>query len=95
MSFIKFIFVFMVSLSLLAGCSKGGGEMKIEDYAKIESEIGIPDPDLDPEKVKKVTGKYGFTFDQYKSFYLKVQKDPKLQEKLGELTLEKQKPGNK
>jgi len=95
MSFFKYLFMIMLVVSLFTGCGKGGGEMKIEDYAKIEAELQLPDPDLDPEKVGKVAGQYGFTFKQYKDFYLKVQKDPKLQEKLGELTLKKQKPGNK
>jgi len=38
-----------------------------------------------------VASKYGYTYEQYKEFYDKVQKDPELQEKLGELTLKKQK----
>ncbi len=99
MSLLKYLLLFIVTVSvtvsLLTGCGKTKGEMKIEDYAKIESELEIPDPDLDPKKVGEVAGKYGFTFEQYKNFYVKVQKDPKLQEKLGELTLNKQKPKNK
>ncbi len=92
MSLLKYILMAMLSISLLlSGCSKGKTEMKIEDYVKIENEIGIPDPELDPAKVKTVAEKYGFTLEQYKQFHQKVQTDPALKEKLGELTLKKQK----
>ena len=51
----------------------------------------LPDPEIDPARVGAVAAKYGYTYEQYKDFYERVQKDPELQEKLGELTLKKQK----
>jgi len=91
MRFWNFLMVLAIALSLAAGCGSKNKSMTIEDYAKIESEIDIPDPELDPARVETITTKYGYTYIQYKEFYDKVQKDPELQEKLGEATLKKQK----
>ena len=95
MRYLNYLLILVISLSLLTACGTKKKEMTIQDFAKIESEVAIPEPDLDPEKVGKVAKKYGFTFDQYKEFFEKVQNDPELQEKLGELTLENQKPAEK
>ncbi len=95
MRLIKYFLILLLGVSLFQGCTQKQKEMKIADYAKIESEIALPDPELDKAKVENVTAKYGFTYKQYKEFYDNVQKDPALQEKLGEITLEKQKPGEK
>lgn len=91
MRFWNLLLVLMIALSLSSGCGSKNKTMTIEDYAKIEAEIEIPDPELDPSRVESVTAKYGYTYAQYKEFYDKVQKDPELQEKLGEVTLKKQK----
>lgn len=95
MRFLKYLIILIIGLSLFAACGTKKKEMTIQDYAKIEAEVAIPDPDLDPAKVEQIAKKYGFTFDQYKEFFEKVQNDPELQEKLGELTLEDQKPAEK
>ena len=95
MRFWNYLMVLVIALSLATGCGSKNKVMTIEDYAKIESEIEIPDPELDPARVESVTTKYGFTYIQYKEFYDKVQKDPELREKLGEVTLKKQKSAEK
>lgn len=95
MRFWNYLMVLVIALSLAAGCGSKNRAMTIEDYAKIESEIEIPDPELDPARVEAVTSKYGYTYLQYKEFYDKVQKDPELKEKLGEATLKKQKSSDK
>ncbi len=95
MRFWNLLLVLAITLSLAAGCGSKNKAMSVEDYVKIESEIEIPDPELDPARVETITSKYGFTYNQYKEFYDKVRKDPELQEKLGEVTLKKQKSGGK
>ena len=72
-------------------CKPKKAEMAIKDYAKMEIEINLPNPELDKAKVGKVAQKYGYTYKQYKAMYDKVLKDPKLQEQLGEIRLQKQK----
>jgi len=91
MRFWNFLIMAALVISLSAGCGSKNKIMTIEDYAKIESEMELPDPEIDPARVSAVASKYGYTYEQYKEFYDKVQKDPELQEKLGELTLKKQK----
>jgi hypothetical protein len=95
MRYLNYLLILVVALSLLTACGTKKKEMTIQDFAKIEAEVAIPEPDLDPAKVEQVAKKYGFTFDQYKEFFEKIQNDPELQEKLGELTLENQKPAEK
>lgn len=68
-------------------CKSEPREMNLEDYAKIQAEINIPDPALDPQLVEKVASKYGYSFEDFKLFNEKVEKDPKLREKLGEIRL--------
>lgn len=81
--------------SVLAVSCKMKKEITLEDYAKIEVEINLPSPDLDKARVEEVVKKYGYTFQQYRDMFDKVQKDPKLKEQLGELRLQDQKSGNK
>lgn len=84
----------ILAVALVAACAvscKMKKEMTLEDYAKIETEINLPNPDLDKAKVDEVTKKYGYTFDQYKEMFEKVEKDASLKEKLGELRLQDQK----
>jgi len=94
MRFWNFLMILTIMFFVAAGCSKNK-VMTLEDYAKIESEMDYVDPDIDTDRTKAVTAKYGYTFDQYKEFYDKVQKDPELREKLGEGTLKKQKASDK
>ncbi len=81
-----------VLVSVIAvSCKPPKKDMSLEDFAKIEMEINLPDPELDPERVEDVVDKYGYTYQQFKDFFDKVEKDPKLREKLGEIRLEDRK----
>lgn len=73
--------------SVLAVSCKVKKEIALEDYAKMEIEINIPDPELDKARVEEVAKKYGYTYDQYKEFFDRVQKDSALREKLGEMRM--------
>lgn len=90
MRFFKILFIIML-VSVLAVSCKMKKEMTLEDYAKIELEINLPNPELDKIKVEEVAKKYGYTFQQYKDMFDKVEKDSKLKEKLGEMRLQDQK----
>jgi hypothetical protein len=88
----------MLAVILVAACAvscKMKKEITLEDYAKIEMEINLPNPELDKAKVEEVAKKYGYTFDQYKDMFDKVEKDPSLKVKLGELRLQDQKKDSK
>lgn len=78
-------------MSLILSCSLKPKEITAEDFVKIENEINLPDPDLNPEKVKEIVSKYGYTVAQYKAFSAKKEKDPKIKEQLGEILM-KQNP---
>lgn len=73
--------------SVLAVSCKVKKEIALEDYAKMEIEINLPDPELDRARVEEVAKKYGYTYDQYKEYFERVQKDSSLREKLGEIRL--------
>jgi hypothetical protein len=78
----------LISLFLLSSCKPEKKVMTLRDYAKIEEEVNLPDPELNPALVKKITKKYGFTFEEYKEFSQRVNNDIKLREKLGEIKLD-------
>ena len=90
MRFFKIMIIIMLASVLAVSC-KMKKEMTLEDYAKIELEINLPDPELDKVKVEEVAKKYGYTYQQYKDMFDKVEKDTKLKEKLGEMRLQDQK----
>jgi hypothetical protein len=94
MRFLKILFLIALASVLVVSC-KMKKEMSLEDYGKIELEINLPNPDLDKVKVEEVTKKYGYTYQQYKDMFDKVEKDSKLKEKLGEIRLQDQKAGKK
>ncbi len=87
-------FNIILVVALVAACAvscKMKKDMTLEDYAKIEIEINLPNPELDKARVEEVAKKYGYTYDQYKAMFDTVEKDPSLKEKLGELRLQDQK----
>jgi hypothetical protein len=94
MRFFK-IALIVALVSVLAVSCKMKKEMPLEDYAKIEIEINLPNPDIDKTKVEEVVKKYGYTYQQYKDMFDKVEKDPKLKEKLGDMRLQEQKSKEK
>jgi hypothetical protein len=88
------IFNMILVVALVAACAvscKMKKDITLEDYAKIEIEINLPNPELDKVKVEEVAKKYGYTYEQYKDMFDRVEKDPSLKEKLGELRLQDQK----
>ena len=94
MRFLKIALIVALASVLAVSC-KMKKEMPLDDYAKIEIEINLPNPDIDKVKVEEVAKKYGYTYQQYKDMFDKVEKDPKLKEKLGEMRLQEQKSGEK
>ena len=87
----KKVLFLLISISLMFfSCKSERQSMTLGDYAKMQTEINLPDPALDPQLVEKVVSKYGYTFDQYKEFNDKVEKDSTLREKLGEIRLKSQ-----
>lgn len=94
MRFFKIMLIIMLASVLAVSC-KMKKEMTLDDYAKIELEISLPNPDLDKGKVEEVAKKYGYTYQQYKDMFDKVEKDIKLKEKLGEMRLQEQKKEDK
>lgn len=78
----------IVALSLFA-CTQKKKEMTVQDFAKIDMEV--VKTDTTPESKKKIAEKYGYTLEQYEAFAEKAEKDPTILEKLGEISLEKQK----
>ena len=94
MHYLRILLVIILIAAGAVSC-KQKKEMSLNEYGKIESEINLPSPDLDKKRVEEVTKKYGFTYEQYKDMFDKVQKDPAMQEKLGEIRLQDQKSGDK
>jgi hypothetical protein len=69
--------------------------MTLDDFAKIENEVNLPNPEIDKQQVENVAKKFGYTYQQYKDMYDKVEKDQKLREQLGEIRLKSQKSDTK
>ncbi|TFH41311.1 MAG: hypothetical protein E4G96_05770 [Chrysiogenales bacterium] len=80
--------------SVLAVSCKMKKDMTLEDYAKMEIEVNLPDPELDKARVEEVAKKYGYTYRQYREFFDRVQADAGLREKLGEIRLKEHSPGD-
>ncbi|OHD67760.1 MAG: hypothetical protein A2W19_13100 [Spirochaetes bacterium RBG_16_49_21] len=93
MRYFKIFIVLFLVTACVVSCKKK--EMSLEDFAKIENDVNVPNPELCKPKVEDVAEKYGYTYQQYKDMFDKVQKDHKLREQLGEIRLKPQKPGNK
>ena len=93
MRLLSALMIVMLVSTLAVSCKKK--EMSLEDYAKIELEINLPNPALDEGKVDEVAKKYGYDYQQYKEMFDKVQKDAVLKEKLGEMRLQENKPAAK
>ncbi len=88
------IFAAVLTIAFLAvSCQPKKKAMTMEDYVKIDMEI--TSTDMKPESKEKVVKKYGYTLEQFDAYAKKVEADPKLIEKRGELMLEKQKTEKK
>lgn len=88
MKLIKLFAVILCVSALVVSCKPKAKDMTIEDYSKIDMEVTATD--MKPESIETIAKKYGYTLDQYKKFSEKVEKDQKLQEKLGEIRLKDQ-----
>ncbi len=84
------VFIAIITLAFFTfSCQPKKKAMTMEDYVKID--IEMTSTDMKPESKEKVVKKYGYTLDQFNEFAKKVEADPKLIEKRGELMLKKQK----
>jgi hypothetical protein len=89
MNFLK-IFISIIAASVLVfSCKPGEKEMTPENFLKIDTEI--LSTDLTLESKEAVAKKYGYTLKQYNDFEEKVEKDPALKTKIGEIRLGQQK----
>ncbi|MCP4135488.1 MAG: hypothetical protein GY754_31255 [bacterium] len=89
MRFFKILSVLLIAFALVISCKQSKKEMTPEDFMKIDDEVIATDQK--PDSVEKITKQYGYTLKQYNDFKEKMEKDPKLKEKLGDLRLK----GNK
>jgi hypothetical protein len=89
MRYLSILLVLILAAGLTVSCKKNA--MTLEDFAKIESEVNLPNPEIDKPQVENAAKKFGFTYQQYKDMFDKVEKDPKLKEQLGEIRLKTQK----
>lgn len=89
MRFFSIITIVIVMGALLFSCKPTNKVMAPEDFLKIQNEY--LKTDLTPESKKKSAEKFGYTLKQYEEMDEKVKTDPKLQEKLGEIKLNKKK----
>lgn len=92
MRFLNIILVVILASVCTVSC-KIKKDLTLEEYSKMEMEISLPSPELDKSKIEEVAKKYGYTYEQYKEMFDKVEKDPSLREKLGELRLMDHKKG--
>jgi len=89
MRYIKIIPIILFAFVLIISCKPEKKEkMTLTDYIKIENEI--IESDMKPETQKKIIEDNGYTMAQFEDFEEKVENDPKLKEKLGELKLGEQ-----
>ncbi len=91
MKLLKVMALIIISMSLIVSCAKQPKEMTAEDFLKIENEINLPDPDINPERSKEILKKYGYTLEQFKAFSAKKDKDPKVIDQLGDIKLKQEK----
>ena len=89
MRYLKLFAVLILASALVISCKKAQKEMTLEDFAKIDLEITTTDQK--PETIDKIAQKYGYTLKDYQGFAEKVEKDPKLKEQLGDISLDSQK----
>ena len=89
MRYLKILLVVITFSMMFVTCKPAQKQMTLKDFAKID--LAIASSDQKPETKEAIAKKAGFTLKQFTDFEMKIQKDPKLIEKLGELRLEGQK----
>lgn len=94
MKFFTICIAVLISTAMAFSCGTKKKDMSMEDYIKIDMEIAGSDEK--PESKSAIAKKYGYTFEQFDEFTKKIENDPKLKEKRGEVLLNIQKKtGNK
>ncbi len=83
MKFTKILLGILLSAGIFVSCKPK--TMTPEDFIKIENEV--LNTDLKPESKEAIAKKYGFTLQQYSEFEQKVESDPDLKAKVGEIRL--------
>ncbi len=74
-------------LALLIACTPSAKKITPELFLQIENEI--LNTDLTPESKEKIVKKYNITLKQYEEYAQKVESDPALKAKMGEVRLQK------
>ncbi len=87
MNYLKVFIAIMLCSALVVSCKPASRDMTPEDFLKIENEI--LSTDLTPESKEAVTKKYNYTLKQFEDFAQKVETDPALKAKVGEIRLQK------
>jgi hypothetical protein len=85
--------IILISALFLVSCQPGNKTMTPEDFLKIENEY--LNSDLKPESKEAAAKKYGYTLKSFTDFEEKVEKDPALKKKVGEVRLNIQKKDGK
>jgi hypothetical protein len=94
MRYFKLFIILLLVTASVVSC-KLKKEMTLDDFAKIENEVNLPNPEIDKQQVENAAKKFGYTYQQYKDMFDKVEKDPKLREQLGDIRLKSQKSDTK
>lgn len=92
MKFFNYVFIFLMVISI-ASCIPGKKEMTPEMFITIENEI--LNTDLTPDSKEAVAKKYNFTLKQFEDYSQKVDKDPALKAKVGDVRLKAMKGAKK
>jgi len=81
------ILLLVLGLALVVACKPATKTMTPELFIEIENKI--LNTDLTPEAKEAVVKEYNVTLKQYEEFSQKVDEDPALKAKVGEVRLEK------
>ncbi len=85
MKFLNLILVLLIASSLVISCKKSNKELTPDLFIQIENEI--LKTDLTPTSVEKIVENYGVTLKQFRDYEEKVETEPGLKEKIGEIRL--------
>ena len=85
MKFLNLILVLLIASSLVMSCKKSNKELTPDLFIQIENEI--LKTDMTPESMEKIVEKFGVTLKQYKDYEGRLETEPGLKEKIGEIRL--------
>ena len=83
---ISFIVIMLIPMFIIS-CKPSKKNIDLDDFLKIEEEI--LSSDLTPNSEKSIIEKYGYSVEQYKDYEKKLESDPGLKAKAGNLRLQK------